>query len=90
MQVGWALSVSTKVAEEKGIHYDAYGYATSKYRRQTSSYQSIQGDETGSGYEVCLNSPAPAVCSALQQGKAAACVLSGCYMLGSQALCTRS
>ena len=52
MQVGWSLSMAKEVSESKGLHFDAYGFATSKMRRTTSSYQSIQGDETGSSYEV--------------------------------------
>ena len=67
-QIGWALSLGSEQCDEKGLGFDAYGSATSKTRRQSSTYQGVQGDEIGTSHEVMLracnirNECAPASC----------------------------
>ncbi|KAK9833645.1 hypothetical protein WJX74_001593 [Apatococcus lobatus] len=52
--VCWACTVPLSICEERGVHYDAEQYATSKTRRQVSSFQNMQSEGSSSFHERCI------------------------------------
>ncbi len=50
LQVSWTIAIPLSICQENGVDYDADEYATSKSRRQVSSYQNLQADSKSSSF----------------------------------------